>query len=109
MAFKISYSCDQGEFEEAYCMIDKISMLKIQKEEYVDDNEGNLKLKYRPELVYYATVRIYPDEGARNNLAYPLKTMSVKFTWDKSEDIFKSAYEGVKKNDFFVDLFTEDC
>jgi len=110
MAFKINYEVeDQGVFENAYCMIDKITINIIQDETYEEDGDGNLRLKFKPRKVYKAAVRIYPDKGARDNLAYPLETKSFAFDWDNRNNIFKTAYNQIKNNDFFSKIYTEDC
>lgn len=108
MAFKTEVNTNYGIFPEAYCIIDKISMNKIDKEVMKPNEEGHMILTYVPELVYFATLRIYPEETARNRRAMPMETIGIEFEWNGTSNIWEVAYESAKKNEKFQGKI-KDC
>lgn len=109
MAYKLNYECEHGVFDQAYMIIDKISIVKIDEEILKPTDDGHMKLTYRPKLVYEATIRIYSDQGARENRAMPIKTTSITFDGEGRSDLFQAAYEEILESNEFSQFDLEDC
>jgi hypothetical protein len=109
MAIKINYDDGNNFHPNAYLKIQKISCSSVENETYIlKDDIEYLKWNKIPEHVAY--IFVYGDEEARKNNARPIHSFGIEFEYDLENggNIYKCAYESLKKIERFKDEIIED-
>lgn len=112
MAIQVNYDLTgkEGEmYPSAYLRVQKVSLSSNMVERYEEDGD-NLVLTYDNVPENVAIVYVYSDAEARWKNARPVHFFGIEFEYDpdSGENVFKVAYEALKRLERFKDETIED-
>jgi len=110
MAIKVNYDYSGDLYPGAYVKVQKIVLTSNTIEKFEEQEDGSQVLKYYTTPENSAFIFVYPDQEARSNSARPIHFFGIQFDYDidSGENIYKVAYQALKRLERFKDEIIED-